>query len=103
MLFHDGGQLLFTANERDMAALLILQRSRYFSNLGTAVFLGDQGPLDSSLTLLSQDGQPMEWGENVIALMKEGVIIVKDANGQLFRAAPSDQSDLYLRTLTGGN
>lgn len=86
--------------ERDLAEQLVKARVPLFLHSNARlVFLGENGPLDDSLTLLSVSGDPIIWGDGVRQQLDQGLVSVKDADGLTVPARPSDVENLYLRLL----
>ncbi|WP_295450774.1 ATP-binding domain-containing protein [uncultured Thiodictyon sp.] len=86
--------------ERDLAQQLMAEKVPLFlRNAARLVFLDGCDPVDDSLVLLSETGDPLAWGEETRALLEQGSIVVRDPTGITVPARLSDVQDLYLRLL----
>lgn len=98
--FMGRGITLFAEKERDMAEQLIRAQVPLFLRSGERlIFVGENGPLDDSLTLITSLGEPLSWNEQAIAQLRDGKLVVRDAVGHSFRAKCSDVDDLFFKLL----
>lgn len=97
----DVDQPLYAANESGLASLLMRRKvPLYLRSAQRLVVLDDeQVPIDSSLTFLTEAGEPIEWSKEVHALLLAGKVAVKDAGGLTLRAVASNAMDLSLKLL----
>jgi len=96
----DGEQAIYASNEQALAGLLIRRKLPLFlKNSARLVLLDEQGPVDGTLELFSQEGEPLAWGEETKVALKAGNVAVKGEGGQLILAAASDLRDLTLKLL----
>ncbi len=95
-----GARSWIAQNEQEMAAQLVAAKVQvYLRTTARLVFLGETGPEDATLTLLTTTGEPMAWTEGTRALMDQGQVLVRDASGKTVPAKASDASDLYFRLM----
>ena len=88
------------SNEYELAQRLVADKVKLFLRTqARLVFLGEEGPVDMSLSLLSTTGEPVVWTDATRTLMEQGQVRVRDVTGKTVLAKASDASDLYLRLL----
>lgn len=86
--------------ERNLAEQLVEAAAPlYLRSTARLVFVAEHGPVDGSLTLLSNAGEPLGWSDETRALLAQGLVLVRDASDLTVPAKLSDASDLYLRLL----
>jgi hypothetical protein len=89
-------------NERDLAEQLFWRKAALYRHSGRRrmVFLKADGPVDRTLTFhRDPDSAPMVWGQDVLDLLKEGRVIVRDADGTRSWGVASTLNRLYLLLL----
>lgn len=95
-----GDQTLFANDENALARQLIAMKAPlYFRSGQRLVFVNEHGPLDEKLNLLTLTGAPVNWGDDVRAMMASGKIIVREPSGKHVHAIPSDINHLFIRLL----
>jgi hypothetical protein len=95
-----GERTWIAQNEQEMASQLVAAKAVLFlRSTARLVFIGDAGPVDGSLALLSTTGQSLQWSEETRTLMDQGQVLVRDAGGKTVPAKASDVSDLYFRLM----
>lgn len=99
--FDDGDQALFASTESAMATQLINQKVPLFHRSSARlVFTNEDGLIDSSLCLMTRDGQLLDWDENARSLLAEGKALVKDEHGTNFKAVHFNHDKLYFGLLS---
>ena len=99
--FDDGNQALFASTESAMATQLINQKVPLFHRSSARlVFTNEEGLIDSSLCLMTQDGQLLDWDENARSLLVEGKALVQDEHGTNFKAVHFNHEKLYFGLLS---
>ena len=94
------GQTLFANDENALARQLVAMKAPlYFKTGQRLVFVDEHGPLDKTLNLLTLQGQPVPWREEVRGMMANGKIIVQEPSGENVNAVPSDINHLFIRLL----
>lgn len=95
-----GQQSWIAQNEQELAAQMVAAKVQLFLRTpARLVFLTDQGPVDTSLTLLTTTGEMVTWTDGTRALMDQGQLLVRDASRKTVPARASDASDLYFRLM----
>ena len=95
---HD--QTLFANDENALARKLVdLKAALYFASGQRLVFLDANGPIDSSLQLMSTTGESLPWSDETRALMAAGKVIVREPSGNNVYAVASDVNHLFMRLL----
>lgn len=94
------GRTLFAQDENTLARKLVEQKAAlYFSSGQRLVFLDANGPIDSSLQLLTTAGESLAWSDETRALMAAGKVVAREASGKNVYAVPSDVNHLFVRLL----
>lgn len=94
------GVTLFANDESALARKLVeLNAPLYLHSGRRLVFLGDNGPTDSTLLLLDSSGNPVPWSADTRQLMDEGKIVVREESGNHVHVIPSDINHLFMRLL----
>lgn len=95
---HD--QTLFANDENALARKLVdLKAALYFASGQRLVFLDANGPIDSSLQLMSTTGESLTWSDETRALLAAGKVIVREPSGKNVYAVASDVNHLFMRLL----
>ena len=93
-------QTLFANDENALAQKLVeCKAALYFASGQRLVFLDANGPIDSSLQLLTVTGEPLQWSDETRALMTAGKVIAREPSGKNVYAVASDVNHLFIRLL----
>ena len=93
-------QTLYSSDENTLARKLIEVNAALYSASGQRlVFLDENGPIDTSLELLTTDGEPLIWSDNTRTLMAAGKVVSREASGENVYAMAFDVNQLFLRLL----
>ncbi len=93
-------QTLFANDENALARKLVERKAAlYFASGKRLVFIDANGPVDTSLQLLTTTGEPLSWSEETGALMASGKVIVREPTGKNVYAVASDVNHLFMRLL----
>lgn len=91
---------LFANDENALARKLVnCKAALYFATGHRLVFLDANGPIDSSLQLLTITGDPLPWSEETRVLMAAGKVIAREPSGKNVYAVASDVNHLFIRLL----
>lgn len=95
-----GDQTLFAGDENALARKLVdCKAALYFSSGQRLIFIDANGPIDSSLQLLTVTGEALMWSEDTRALLASGKVIARESSGKNVHAVASDVNHLFLRLL----
>lgn len=95
-----GGRTLVSRNEQEIARQLVKSHAAlHLRTQARLVFLEDGKPVDSSLTLINRQDEPLDWSEETKAVLESGHLSVRDAAGRKLPAVASSADHLYLRLL----
>lgn len=95
-----GDQSLFASDENALARKLVdCKAALYFASGQRLVFLDANGPIDSSLQLLTVSGEALQWSDETRALMASGKVIAREPSGKNVYAVASDVNHLFIRLL----
>lgn len=95
-----GAQSWIASDETEIAKQLISANVALYSKNGyRLVFLREYQLIDASLTLLDTTGQLLSWSDQIIELMKNGQVLVRNTDGKTVRAKAFSERELYLGLL----
>lgn len=98
--FIDGEQALYAANEYVLAALLVKRKvPLYLRSSARLVMLDEQGPVDSSLTFHTLEGDQLTWSDDVLKALLADKVVVKEPSGQVFLGVASNVQNVSLKLL----
>ena len=94
------GKTLFAPDENALARKLVEHKAAlYFASGQRLVFLDANGPIDTSLQLLTTTGEPLAWSDETRTLMASGKVIAREPSGKNVYAVASDVNHLFMRLL----
>lgn len=87
-------------SETNLAQQLVTDLAElYDRNEARLVWIGENGPLDTRVSFIDANGDPVDWGDKVAEQLKRGEALLRDADGRIVKGLMSDLDDLYLRLL----